>query len=30
LQKRAAELPDLRIPKGFGEADEATVSVAAE
>ena len=24
LQKRAAELPDLRIPKGFGEADEAT------
>ena len=30
LQKRAAELPDLPIPKGFGEADEATVSVAAE
>ncbi len=30
LQKRAATLPDLPIPKGFGETDEEATSVAAE
>lgn len=30
LQKRAATLPDLPIPKGFGEADDDAVAVAAE
>ena len=30
LKKRAAELPDLSIPKGFGETKEGTISVAAE
>ena len=28
--KCAAERPDLLIFKGFGEADETTISVAAE
>ncbi len=30
LQKRAATLPDLPVPKGFGETDEEATSVAAE
>ncbi|PJI84667.1 hypothetical protein BC777_3728 [Yoonia maricola] len=30
LQKRAAGLPDLPVPKGFGEADQDTAAVAAE
>ncbi|MDA5558572.1 acyl-CoA dehydrogenase family protein [Shimia sp. MMG029] len=30
LQKRAAGLPDLPVPKGFGEADEGTSAVAAQ
>ncbi|MEM7438858.1 MAG: acyl-CoA dehydrogenase family protein [Pseudomonadota bacterium] len=30
LQKRAAGLPDLAVPKGFGEADEEAASVAAQ
>ena len=30
LQKRAATLPDLPIPKGFGEVDDAAAHVAAE
>lgn len=30
LQKRAATLPDLPVPKGFGETDENPGSIAAE
>ncbi|MDX8346943.1 acyl-CoA dehydrogenase family protein [Cognatiyoonia sp. IB215446] len=30
LQKRAAGLPDLPVPRGFGESDAASPSVAAE
>lgn len=30
LQKRAATLPDLAVPKGYGEKDEDAVAVAAE
>lgn len=30
LQKRAAGLPDLPVPKGFGETDENAAPVAAE
>ncbi|KIC48580.1 acyl-CoA dehydrogenase family protein [Tateyamaria sp. ANG-S1] len=30
LKKRAANLPDLPVPKGFGETDANTVTVAAE
>lgn len=30
LQKRAATLPDLPVPKGFGETDENPDSIAAE
>lgn len=30
LQKRAAGLPDLPVPKGFGEADDNAPSIAAQ
>jgi hypothetical protein len=30
LQKRAASLPDLPVPKGFGEAEAKTASIAAQ
>ena len=30
LQKRAASLPDLPVPKGYGETDDAAKPVAAE
>jgi hypothetical protein len=30
LQKRAASLPDLPVPRGFGEAEEDSAAVAAE
>lgn len=30
LQKRAASLPDVAVPKGFGETDEMAPSVAAQ